>query len=216
MENAQERFKSYFEVFDRGADRAGTHSIKWDSGYENHRDAIPMGTADTDFETVDAVKQAIVNRAMHVAIISISTAGRRINPRTLRRSSGSRSYIHRKSAAVISTHPNIIPITPNSCITCGSIITISLFAAHSIKRTLREPCANLAKLQELENSFYAIIAVDCADYRRRMLTLSYFVLIKSTNESAGIDKSVTSPDLLSEMLRMLTIRIYPWRVKEFC
>ena len=56
-----------FDYFDRGIDRTGTRSEKWDILPEAGAaaDLLPMWVADMDFESPPAVQQAILNRAAH-------------------------------------------------------------------------------------------------------------------------------------------------------
>ncbi len=63
------KLERYFELFDRGVNRKGTKSWKWDANVANfgREDVIPMGTADIDFMVPETVRDAIVKRAMHGA-----------------------------------------------------------------------------------------------------------------------------------------------------
>ncbi len=56
-----------FDYFDRGIDRSGTRSEKWDIalGEGAAADLLPMWVADMDFESPPAVRQAILHRAAH-------------------------------------------------------------------------------------------------------------------------------------------------------
>ncbi len=56
-----------FDFFDKGIDRRGTHSEKWDFKLEEptSADLLPMWVADMDFESPPAVKEAILSRAVH-------------------------------------------------------------------------------------------------------------------------------------------------------
>ena len=69
MSISTEDIKHYFELFDRGVDRRGSKSWKWDANMSNFgsENVIPMGTADTDFMVPETVREALVSRAMHGA-----------------------------------------------------------------------------------------------------------------------------------------------------
>ncbi len=56
-----------FDYFDRGIDRIGTRSEKWDITLEEGatENLLPMWVADMDFESPPGVQQAILNRAAH-------------------------------------------------------------------------------------------------------------------------------------------------------
>ena len=51
--------QDYFALFDRGVERRGTGSYKWDSG---NTEALPMWVADMDFATAPAVIEALHRR----------------------------------------------------------------------------------------------------------------------------------------------------------
>jgi cystathionine beta-lyase len=53
--------------FDKLVDRENTNSIKWNYAkeYVGTDDVLPMWVADMDFETLPAIKQAIIDRAQH-------------------------------------------------------------------------------------------------------------------------------------------------------
>ena len=57
-------YRTYLDTF---VDRSGTHCEKWDAceSVFGRADVIPMWVADMDFPTVPAVRDALVNRAMH-------------------------------------------------------------------------------------------------------------------------------------------------------
>jgi cystathionine beta-lyase len=56
-----------FDYFDRGIERKGTRSEKWDIALAEDAayDLLPMWVADMDFESPPAVRQAVLNRAAH-------------------------------------------------------------------------------------------------------------------------------------------------------
>lgn len=56
-----------FEYFDKGINRIGTRSEKWDIALEEGvtEDLLPMWVADMDFESPPAVRQALLSRAAH-------------------------------------------------------------------------------------------------------------------------------------------------------
>lgn len=56
-----------FDYFDRGIDRSGTRSEKWDFALTEGAtaDLLPMWVADMDFPSPPTVQQAILNRAAH-------------------------------------------------------------------------------------------------------------------------------------------------------
>ena len=51
--------------FDEIINRKGTHSIKWDAGFNKGiaNDTLPMWVADMDFKTTDKVIETMVQRA---------------------------------------------------------------------------------------------------------------------------------------------------------
>ncbi len=57
----------FFDYFDRGIDRRGTRSEKWDFALTEGEaaDLLPMWVADMDFESPPGVQKAILQRAMH-------------------------------------------------------------------------------------------------------------------------------------------------------
>ena len=51
--------------FDRGLDRRGTQSEKWDDRDVLNADCIPLWVADMDFPCADEIRQALLERAVH-------------------------------------------------------------------------------------------------------------------------------------------------------
>jgi len=66
MSAAKEDIKHYLALLDRGVERRGTKSAKWD-GDNTHNIIFAMGCADTDFEVPPAVKEAMLKRVEHGA-----------------------------------------------------------------------------------------------------------------------------------------------------
>ncbi len=66
MSAEKEDIKHYLELLDRGVERRGTKSWKWD-GDKTHDILFAMGSADTDFEVPPAVKEAMLKRVEHGA-----------------------------------------------------------------------------------------------------------------------------------------------------
>lgn len=62
----KERVKVYIEKFDRGVERLGTSSVKWDNVKNIFgEDVLPLWVADTDFPCPDEVIEAIRKKAEH-------------------------------------------------------------------------------------------------------------------------------------------------------
>jgi len=61
--------RAFFEAFERGIDRRGTHCEKWDFNEKifGRADVIPMWVADMDFASPDCVREALLCRASHGA-----------------------------------------------------------------------------------------------------------------------------------------------------
>lgn len=56
-----------FDFFDRGIDRAGTDSVKWNEPSHLDQDSIPLWVADTDFPCAQPIADAIMQRTSHIS-----------------------------------------------------------------------------------------------------------------------------------------------------